>query len=478
LDLGTSAIKGTAVGEDGTVLAEAKRETTVLRPRPEWFEFSPRRHYADVCDVLAELVAGIAGPHDVAGVGLSGATGNALLVDAHDEPLTNCISWMDRRAQGESPQILPHLDGDGVHRVVGWPWRETFPLAHLAWLRYHQPEIYRQAARYCMSNDYLVRRLAGAWTMDVSTATTFYLFNQERRSWHEPYLDMLDIPPDRVSVLRECGETAGSVTAEAAERTGLPRSTQIVLGAFDHPSAARATGVRAPGEVLLSCGTSWVGLYPSADREIGLELGLLIDPFLTPDGPWALMFSLSRIGVTIQWYVETFLGSGPDGIQRFNDLAAQAPEGANGLFINPMYPLHGNEAEIRGALSDRSPADIARAVMEGTAFEIAQKMAAMAPAGVAVQRIAMVGGPSQSPVWPQIVADATALHIELVTGRNAGALGAAMLAARGAGFDLSALPARQSGARRVVEPEATAAARYQPLLSAYAETMAHRAVRG
>jgi sugar (pentulose or hexulose) kinase len=190
------------------------------------------------------------------------------------------------------------------------------------------------------------------------------------------------------------------------------------------------------------------------------------------------MFSLSRIGVTIQWYVETFLGSGPDGIQRFNDLAAQAPEGANGLFINPMYPLHGNEAEIRGALSDRSPADIARAVMEGTAFEIAQKMAAMAPAGVAVQRIAMVGGPSQSPVWPQIVADATALHIELVTGRNAGALGAAMLAARGAGFDLSALPARQSGARRVVEPEATAAARYQPLLSAYAETMAHRAVRG
>jgi len=361
---------------------------------------------------------------------------------------------------------------------VGWPWRETFPLAHLAWLRYYRPEVYRRAARYCMSNDFLVRKLAGAWSMDVSTATTFYVFNQETRTWHEPYIEMLDIPPDRISALRECGEPAGSVTPDAAKRTGLPRQARIVLGAFDHPSAARATGVRAPGEVLLSCGTSWVGLYPAAEREIGLELGLLIDPFLTPDGPWALMFSLSRIGVNIAWYVDTFIGVGAEGIGRFNALAAQVPEGAHGLFINPMYPLHGHEGEIRETLSERSPADIARAVMEGTAFEIARKMAAMAPSGVAVQRIAMVGGPSQSPVWPQIVADVTALEIELVTGQNAGALGAAMLAAYGAGFDLAELPAHQSAAGRIVRPRADATARYQPLVLAYSEKLEQRAVLG
>lgn len=478
LDLGTSAMKGAVVAEDGEVLAEAKRETTVLRPRPEWFEFSAVQHYSDVCDVLAELVTGAGAGHEIVAVGLSGATGNALLVDERDEPLTNCISWMDRRAQGESPRILPRLDGEGLHSIVGWPWRETFPLAHLAWLRYYQPEIYRRAAHYCMSNDFLVHKLTGAWTMDVSTATTFYVFNQETRSWHEPYLEMLDIPPDRISTIRECGQPAGTITADAAQRTGLPRNTKIVLGAFDHPSAARATGVRAPGEVLLSCGTSWVGLYPAAQREIGLELGLLIDPFLTPDGPWALMFSLSRIGVNISWYTDTFIGAGAEGIGRFNALAGRVPEGAHGLFINPMYPLHGNEVEIREALAHRNPEDIARAVMEGTAFEIAEKMAAMAPSGVAVQRIAMVGGPSQSPVWPQIVADVTALEIELVTGQNAGALGAAMLAAKGAGFDLAALPARQSAARRVVQPRPESSGRYRPVVSEYAEAMANRAVRG
>ena len=39
----------------------------------------------------------------------------------------------------------------------------------------------------------------------------------------------------------------------------LTAKTRIVAGSFDHPTAARAAGVTRPGEMLLSCGTSWVG---------------------------------------------------------------------------------------------------------------------------------------------------------------------------------------------------------------------------
>jgi sugar (pentulose or hexulose) kinase len=424
LDLGTSAIKGVLVGQDGAMLAEAGVETALLKPREGWVEANAEELYRRVCGVIRRLTD--AAPEPVAALAMSAASGNTLLTDAAGAPLTPIINWMDQRAVRDPPPALEGLDPVAVHAVTGWPWLSMFPMAHLAWLAEHRPEAYQSAGRYAMDTDWLLHRLTGLWRMDRSTATTSYLVDQAAGSFFTPHLERLGIGEDRLSSLVDPGMPLGPVTPEAADATGLPAGTLVVAGSFDHPSAARGVGALEPGDLLLSCGTSWVGFTPCVLRGPLLEAGLLCDPFLSASGgPWAGMFSVTGIGRQIDWYIDHLIAPGrPDRLSVFNEAAASARSGAGGLKIDLRLPPEPIDADA---------ASISRAVMEGAATLLSEKLLALRPYGMEFRRAVMVGGPSASPIWPGILAEAAQISITVV-GRSAGARGAAMLAGIGAGW--------------------------------------------
>jgi xylulokinase len=439
LDVGTSAVKGVLVSSEGEQLALSQRSTHLLYPRPGFIEVEPEEHYRSVCELIRELASHAPVGAEIRGISMAFASGNTLLLDAKDRPLINIISWMDKRAFDIIDDILPGLDREGVHRMVGWPFSGGwFPLAHLSWLKRFQPDIYKKAARYCMNSDWLMYRLTGCWGMDYSTASTFFLIDQLNHRWHKTYLDMLEIPEEAISKLAPSGSVLGSLTAQGAEDTGLSEKTVVALGAFDHPGAARGTGFIYVGDLLLSCGTSWVGFYPIEERDLAISQRLLVDSFLTPQGPWAAMFSLPEIGRLIDRYIDRYVpqeGVAPKRkYELFNTYAGQAPPGARGAFIDPFVPA----PEISSAPIDlpahHSPEEIARAVMEGPALRMRYNIERLAEAGIKADRIAMVGGPAESPIWPRIVAEITGLELKLINGQTAGAVGAAILAAIGAGL--------------------------------------------
>lgn len=425
LDLGTSAIKGVLTDARGTVLAEAGADTRFVHPSDGWVEVEPDQHYRNVCGVIRELAA--AAPGDIAGVAMAAASGNTLLAGADGAPLMNIINWMDHRAEQKPPAALAGLTSADVTQVSGWPCVSSFPLAHLAWLRVNRPDLYRNAGHYGMDTDWLLYRLTGKWMMDHSTATTFHLQEQTSGGWHEPFLERLDIPRSKVSNLVDAGTAIGRVTASAARDTGLSERTLVVAGSFDHPAAARAVGVLAPGQLMLSCGTSWVGFTPHPDRQSILDAHLLCDPFLSARrGPWGGMFSVPYIGRTIEWYVDHVIapGAGDHRMRVFNAAAAEARPGAGGLEIDLRLPPQPIDADRR---------NVSRAVMEGAARLLNEKIAELKTHGFRYDRAVMVGGPAGSPVWPAIVAATTGIDVT-VGGRSAGAQGAAILAGIGTGF--------------------------------------------
>ena len=279
LDLGTSAIKGVLMDQGGMVLAEAEKTTTFTHPQPEWCEVSPEQHYQDVCGVIRQLSA--AAPAPVTALAMAAASGNTMLADTAGQPLTNIISWLDRREEQAKIATLKQFSSADVRQVTGWPCVDIFPLAHLAWLRENTPDLYKHAGHYCMNTDWLLFRLTGRWVMDYSTATTFHLQDQCGHCWHQPFLKMLDIPAEKLSSLTDSGKSAGNLTLQAACDTGLAVSARVITGCFDHPAAARATGALEPGQLLLSCGTSWVGFFPELERQKIIDLELLCDPFLS-----------------------------------------------------------------------------------------------------------------------------------------------------------------------------------------------------
>jgi len=395
IDLGTSAIKGALIAENGKKIALGKRTTSFLFPQKGFVELSPEALYANFVSLLTELSSKVPKGDTIAAVSMSAASGNVTLMDRDGEPVHNIISWLDGRAMGKTAEILPGFDPSSVYRVVGWPWVEDFPLAHLAWLKKYEPDVLRKASRIGMNSDWLLSRLTGCFAMDPSTATTFYFQDQLSRTWYKPHMDLIGIDKEALPELKDSGSIMGTITAQASHDTGIPEGVPVVLGSFDHPSAARGTGVFSEGTMLLSCGTSWVGFYPFASREAGLKQFLLIDPFKTPDGPWGMMFSIAQVGKNIDYYVDTFLGPLSKGTGRyalFDGAAAGVAEGSHGLFINPV--MDGFEEHIKDIFAQHQHGEVSRAIMEGTVYEFRQRMESLQKAGFRSERAVMVGGPS------------------------------------------------------------------------------------
>jgi sugar (pentulose or hexulose) kinase len=424
IDLGTSAIKAVRTDAGGTVLAEACAATELLVPRAGWVEVEPEALYRNLCRVVREVAQ--ASPAPVAGLALAAASGNTLLCDEAGVPLGRVINWMDRRAEEPPLAALHGLTEAEVRQVTGWPCLGSFPLAHLAWLTEHEPARVRSAAHAGMDTDWLTYRLTGRWRLDHSTATPFHLQDQCAGAYHAPFLKRLGLRREQLSGLTDSGVAIGPLTGQAAADTGLSARTIVATGSFDHPAAARAVGVLAPGQLLLSCGTSWVGLLPHADRQALVAAELLCDPFLSrAGGPWAGMFSVPRIGTVIDGYVREVIAPGEaEALRVFDARASEAEPGAGGLRIDLREPPR---------CRTESRADVARAVMEGAARLLAEKLEVLRAHGFRYQEAVMVGGASRSPVWPGIVSELTGLNV-VSGGRSAGARGAALLAGLGAGL--------------------------------------------
>lgn len=313
-----------------------------------------------------------------------------------------------------------NLSDDAVRARSGWGFLYTFSLAHLAYLKVHHPAEFSRAAHVAMAGEYLLYRLTGKWGIDRSTATPFYLADQVAGCWYSPYLDALGLREAQLPSLGQSGDTLGCLTPEAAARCGLSTDTTVRLGSFDHPGGAIAGGVIEEGDLLVSCGTSWVCLFPVRDRTVCLREKLLCDPFLSPEGCFAGMFSLVKIGETLDAAIRLYAGEDDDRFDRFYAMAEAAGLGADGLRLDPMndpLPLPNGNVEA-----------LARAVVEWIASALRGSMRQIEAYGITFRRAVMAGGPSRNPICRAIVEEIIGVPVDYRFGVSSGAVGAAMIA--------------------------------------------------
>lgn len=225
--------------------------------------------------------------------------------------------------------------------------------------------------------------------------------------------------------------------------------------------------------MLLSCGTSWVVFFPLGDRALGVQQALLVDPFLSPEGPWGAMAALTAIGITIDKYIDqALLRPGDDPSRKyeiFNAAAQAAPPGADGLFVDVYPGRRGFLQEPAAAAAGSGREQLARALMEGAAFEMRRQMEGLGAAGLRFRRIAMVGGPTESAVWPRLLAQVTGMDLTLINGQTAGAVGAGILAAIGCGLfpDTRQAFEAMGGGGTSIGPQPAAVRRYEGLYGQY-----------
>lgn len=429
LDIGTSSVKGVLLTVEGQVVKSSRGAFAYKQVGEAGLELVAEEYLAVCLSTIKEL-ASSATDGEVKGVCASSASGNLLLLDEDHKPATGIIGWQDRRVTEEAKDVLGDLDIEAFYDCIGWRFSfKTFPLAQLCYIKKHNPKLLEQCSAVCMSTEYLYYELTGKWGISTSAGTPFYLIDQKKGQYIDELLARLEISPEKVPPILPCGQMLGGIKKEIADACGLPEGTPVVLGSFDHPSAARGVGVLKEGQMLLSCGTSWVTFLPVADREKAIRGRTLVDPFLSEKGGcWAVMSSLASLSGKIYRYVERYIDDSADAFSKLSKLCAQSQSGANGLVINLL------EEPVDEVITKYTKQDIARAIMEGTVLLLKNKLDILKEKGFTADSAIMVGGPSEDPMWRTLIEEICHISVQVKHASYAGAVGAAVLAGIGVGI--------------------------------------------
>ncbi|PWH15428.1 MAG: hypothetical protein DDG58_11350 [Ardenticatenia bacterium] len=444
LDVGTTATKGLVFDLSGNILASASQPYELLTPQPGWVEQSPDELCKAVAQVIRSVLAQLEPGDHIAAISLSSQGGTTIPVDAEGRPTYNAISWMDQRGTVQAERVRMALGDAYVYTTTGWPLQSALPLQHIAWLRDAMPDHFARSRYFLFVNDFIGHWLTGERCMDPTNAGITQLMNIATGDWDERLLEIAGIQREQLSPIRPCGTVIGKVTTAASAVTGLAQGTLVVNGAHDQYCAAVGAGVMQPGQVLLSCGTAWVLLAVPETIEAGLASGMAVGRHAV-EGHWGAIRSLGGVGRSMEWLVDILSDERSPNQERAERLrsldqaAARATTGADGLFF---YPLAGGHAATygptRGAFIGltlkHGRGDLARAVMEGIAFELKWTLEEIHTAGVHVSELKMVGGAAKSVIWPRIVADVTDTIVIVPSSGEAASRGAAILAGTGVGL--------------------------------------------
>ena len=461
LDVGTSAVKALLVTGEGAIVGSFTVEYPFFSPQPGWIEQNPE----DMWRASAEAVRGVldkysVSPEDVAGLGLSGQMHSSVVLDEKYEVIRPAILWNDVRTTAQCRSIEAAVGMEVLQEEVCNPVLEGFTLPKVVWLKENEPENYAKLSWLVLPKDYVRFRLTGNVAMEVSDAAGMLMMNVRQRVWSRPILDSLDISPDILPPIVGSSEVAGTITAEAAEATGLTPGTPVVGGGADNACGAVGSGVVVAGRGMVSLGTSGVVLAHLAKPKVVTEGTVHMFNSCVP-GEFYMMGVTLSAGLSLSW-LRSRLGLEDVSYDVMTKAAESVPPGSRGLVFLPYLTgertPHGDgnaRGSFVGLSATHEQGDLIRAVMEGVAFGFCDSVELLRSAGWNGTSLRALGGGARSPLWKKIIASATGLTLDEINIDEGPALGAAILAGVGTGIYGSVREASDAiiKVERSVEPD-------------------------
>lgn len=346
---------------------------------------------------LAAALADAGGLQDVDAVPVAGQQHGLVLLDDDGAVVRPALLWHDTRSASAASALVGELGGPQAWAdAVGVVPVASITVSKLRWVAEHEPGAMARAAAACLPHDWLTWRLVGgdlaALRTDRSDASgTGYW---DPTAGYRP--DLVDLACGRPlalpAVLGPTGVAGGVAGAVVA------------AGAGDNAAAALGLGA-GPGDVVVSVGTSGVAAAPS-DRQAHDPSGQVAGFADATGGFLPLVCTLN--GAPVLDAVAGLLGV---DLGRLSDLALSAPAGAGGLVLVPY--LAGERTPDRpdasGALhgattTNLTPANVARAAVEGLACGLADAVDALVGQGVEPARVLLVGGAARSRALHSVLA--------------------------------------------------------------------------
>src|SRR2546428_64795 len=438
LDQGTTGSRAIVFDHSGSVVASAQKEFRQIFPQPGWVEHDATEIWATQLHTATEALgkAGLTAA-DIAAIGITNQRETTLVWDRETgEPVHHAIVWQDRRTAARCDQLKGRGLAPLIKRKTGLVVDAYFSGTKLEWLLRNVPGARARAKAGKLAfgtvDSWLVWNLTGGrvHVTDPSNASRTMLFNLRTGDWDDELLELFGVPRSVLPVVASSSEVLGETTLFAGGR-----AVPIAGMAGDQQAALFGQACTQPGMVKNTYGTGCFMLMNTGTKPIASKNNLLTTVAwrIGNRTEYALEGSIFIAGAVVQW-----LRDGLGIIESSSEveaLAAQVDD-TGGVYLVPAFAGLGAphwDQYARGVLAGvtrgTTAAHIARAALEGIAFQVADVLRAMeADARIKLKELRVDGGASANNLLMQFQSHLLGVPVVRPKVTETTALGAAYLA--------------------------------------------------
>ena len=444
LDQGTTSSRAILFNRDAEIVAVGQSEFQQIYPQPGWVEHDASEIWKTQIESAREaLKKASATWQDVEAIGITNQRETVVLWNRETgKPVANAIVWQDRR----TAELCDSLKAEGkeswIQEKTGLLLDPYFSATKIKWMLDERPELRALAAEGKLAagtmDTWLIWNLSGgqAHITDVSNACRTLLMDLRTCEWDDALLELFDIPR---SILPEIVDSSGQLAETSAKVTEVPILIAGIVG--DQQAALFGQACFEPGMVKNTYGTGCFILM-NVGEEPAVSKNKLLSTVAWRIGgktEYALEGSVFIGGALVQWFRDELKMI--ESAAEIEELAGQV-EDSGGVTIVPAFSGLGApywdpyaRGAIMGLTRGSSRAHIARAALEGIAFQVADVAQVMEQdSGRELESLQADGGASANHILMQIQADLLGVTIRCSQLAVTTALGAAFMAGLAVGY--------------------------------------------
>jgi glycerol kinase len=443
IDQGTTGTTALVVSLEGQTCGRKTVEFPQHFPKPGWVEHDPAEIWQSVDGaVRGALAAAKIEASKIAAIGITNQRETTLLWERKSgRAIANAIVWQCRRTADACDALKKAGHAPRVHERTGLVLDAYFSATKIAWLLDHVPDARAKASRgelaFGTIDSFLVHKLTGgaAHVTDVTNASRTRCMNLSRGEWDPEMCELFGVPasvlPRIVGSAEEVARTKGAGL--------LPDGIPITGIAGDQQAALFGQACFEQGDAKCTYGTGAFVLTNIGDRPLLSKSGLVTTVAWRALGKtvYALEGSSFIAGAAVQWLRD---GLGLIKTAAEVEALARTVASSDGVtFVPALTGLgaphwdQGARGLIAGITRGTTAGHLARATLEGIAFEVSDLLRAMeTDSGRAIRRLRVDGGAAANDLLMQFQADITGMAIDRPAELESTGRGAAMLAGVGA----------------------------------------------
>ncbi|MFX1387696.1 MAG: FGGY-family carbohydrate kinase [Promethearchaeota archaeon] len=445
LDLGTTGCRTFIFDLAGTIIASDYQEWESYYPSPSFVEQDANVWWDSIKITIENAIkrSGI-DKTDIVSLSVTNQRETIVPVDKEGNPLYNALVWQDRRTIDQVEYIKKNIGIEKVYKTTGLTIDPYFSATKILWFKDKKPEIYQKTHKFLLVADFIIHKLTGKFCTDYSNASRTMLFDINKFQYSDDLASEMEIDLDKMPEALESGVDIGEIESK---ETLFDKKTLVITGAGDQQSAALGVGVVFPGEIKCTTGTGSFILAYLSEPKFDPMKRVLCSCHAVP-GKWVQEASIFTSGAVLRWFRDqighaecTAIQEGQDPYDLITAEAQKSSIGANGLLLIPHFvgsgAPHWNphaKGIIFGLALGHERKDLYRAVLEGVAYEIRKNIEVFKELGIEPKELMLAGGGSRSDFWNQIYADVLGITCVRNVIEESTSLGAAILAASGAGI--------------------------------------------